>query len=214
ETKNMLCIDPAIGETKQHCDSAFVVAGGADNGLIYLLETMSGQFNLTEQIKLAFALIRKYEIKKLVVETIAYQEALAQAIELERDRVNDKGEKVNEDVHFSVVREVPGGRDAKDARIKSMIPYFESGKVLITKDMKKLEKQLREYPYGRKRDLIDVLAYALRNINYNRTRAAQPIYDPNSFEAIIKELKDKENKGNYPFAKQREYAANASPKLW
>ena len=214
ETKNILCIDPAIGETKRHCDSAFVVAGGADNGLIYIKEAMSGQYNLTEQIKLTFALIRKYEIKKLVVETIAYQEALAQAIELERDRVNDKGEKVNEDVHFSIVKEIPGGRDSKDARIKSMIPYIERGKVLFTKDMKKLEKQLREYPYGRLRDQIDVLAYALRNIGYSKSQVKTPVYDVNSFEYIIKELKDKANKGEYPFAKQRAYAANASPKIW
>ncbi|GAF71355.1 unnamed protein product, partial [marine sediment metagenome] len=69
ETKNILCIDPAIGESKQHCDSAFVVAGGADNGLIYIKEAISGQFNLTEQVKLTFALVRKYEIKKVVVET-------------------------------------------------------------------------------------------------------------------------------------------------
>lgn len=213
-TKNILCIDPAIGESKQHCDSAFVVAGGADNGLIYIIETMSGQYNLTEQIKLTFALIRKYDIRKLVVETIAYQEALAQAITLERDRVNDKGVKVNEDVHFSVVREVPGGRDSKDARIKSMIPYIEGGKVLFTKDMKKLEKQLREYPYGRKRDLIDVLAYALRNIGYSKRLVKQPTYDPNSFEAIIQQLKDKENKGESPWARAREYSANARPSIW
>jgi len=37
---------------------------------------------------------------------------------------------------------------------------------------------------------------------------------PNSFEAIIQNLKEKANDGKYPFAKQREYAANASPKLW
>ncbi len=213
-TKNILCIDPAIGESKQHCDSAFVVAGGADNGLIYILETMSGQYNLTEQVKLTFALIRKYEIKKLVVETIAYQEALAQAIALERDRVDDKGVKVNEDVHFSIVREVPGGRDSKDARIKSMIPYIEGGKVLFTKDMKKLEKQLREYPYGRKRDLIDVLAYALRNIGYSKFKAKKPVYDVNSFEAIIQQLKDKEGKGDSPWQKARNYSANASPSLF
>ena len=215
DTKNILCIDPAIGQTKQHCDSAFVVAGGADNGLIYVLETMSGQYNLTEQIKLAFALARKYDIRKLIVETIAYQEALAQAIALEKDRVNDKGEKVNEDVHFSIVREVPGGKDSKEKRIESMIPYIESGKVLFTKYMKKLEKQLREYPYGRKRDLIDVLAYALRNIGYSKVRAAKPVYDVNSFEAIIEQLKEKENKGKYVFEGARNYAANASPKsLW
>ena len=214
DTKNILCIDPAIGETKRHCDSAFVVAGGADNGLIYIKEAMSGQYNLTEQIKLTFALIRKYEIKKLVVETIAYQEALAQAIELERDRVNDKGEKVNEDVHFSIVKEIPGGRDSKDARILSMVPYLERGKVLFTKDMKKLEKQLREYPYGRKRDLCDVLAYALRNIWYSKSQVRTPVYDVNSFEHIIKELKDRSAKEGYPFQKARAYAANASPKLW
>jgi len=213
-TKNILCIDPAIGETKRHCDSAFIVAGGADNGLIYLLETISGQLNPTEQVKLAFALIRKYEIKKLVVENIAFQEMLAQAIEIERERVNDKGEKVNEDVHFSVVRETPGGKDSKDARIKSMIPYFENGKILISKDMKKLEKQLREYPYGKKRDLIDALAYAIRNTGHLKAIVKKEVLDPFSFEAIIKELEDKANKGNYPFAKQREYAANASPKLW
>ena len=214
KTKNILCIDPAIGESKQHCDSAFIVAGGADNNMIYLLETMSGQYNLTEQVKLTFALIRKYEIKTLIVETIAYQEALAQAIMLEKDKINDKGEKINEDVHFSIIREVPGGRDSKDARIQSMIPYIESGKVLFTKDMKKLEKQLREYPYGKKRDLIDVMAYALRNIGYNRTRVKEKVYDANSFEAIIQNLKDKANDGKYPFQKQRDYAANATPKIW
>jgi len=196
-TKNVLAIDPAIGETKRHCDSAFIVAGGADNGLIYLLETMSGHYNLTEQVKLAFALIRKYEVKKLIVETIAYQEALAQAIEIERDRVDDEGVKVNEDVHFSIVREAPGGKDSKDARIKSMIPYIEYGKVLFTKNMKKLEK-----------------AYALRNIGYSKIKTKEKTYDVNSFEAIIKNLKDKANKGDYPFAKARAYSANASPKIW
>ena len=95
-----------------------------------------------------------------------------------------------------------------------MIPYFENGKVLLTKDMKKLEKQLREYPYGRKRDLIDVLAYALRNVYYLKPIIAEEVLDPFSFEAVIKELKEKANKGNFPFAKQRAYAANASPKIW
>ena len=80
--------------------------------------------------------------------------------------------------------------------------------------MKKLEKQLREYPYGKKRDLIDALAYAIRNTGYNKIRVKEPVYDPNSFESIIKELEDKENKRNYSFAKQRAYSANASPKLW
>ncbi|GAG10713.1 unnamed protein product [marine sediment metagenome] len=109
---------------------------------------------------------------------------------------------------------MPGGRDSKDARIKSMIPYIEGGKVLFTKDMKKLEKQLREYPYGRKRDLIDVLAYALRNIGYSKLKVKQPVYDPNSFEAIIQQLKDKEGKGDSPWEKARQYSANASPSLW
>jgi len=215
DTKNILCIDPAIGENKQNCDSAFVVAGGADNGLIYIKEAMSGQYNLTEILKLTFALIRKYEVKKLVVENIAYQEALVQAIEIEKDRVDDKGVKVNEDVHFSVVRETPGGRDAKDARIKSMIPYFENGKVLLTKDMKKLEKQLREYPYGKKRDLIDVLAYALRNVYYIKAIVPKKELDPLSWEAVIKELREKASGGEYPFKRARLYSANASPSnLW
>ena len=214
ETKNILCIDPAIGETKRHCDSAFVVLGGAANGLMYILETISGQLSPTDQIKLAFALMRKYEIRKLVVENIAFQEMLAQALELERDRVDDKGVKINEDVHFSVTRETPGGKDSKDARIKSMVPVFEFGKILLTKDMKKLEKQLREYPYGKKRDLIDALAYAIRNAGYSKRKIKQPVYDPNSFEAIIKELDEKANRGKSPWQKARNYSANASPSIW
>jgi phage terminase large subunit-like protein len=191
-----------------------VVAGGSDNGLIYIPEAMSGQFNLTEILKLTFALIRKHDVKKLVVENIAYQEALVQAIEIEKEREDDKGIKVNEDVHFSVVRETPGSKDSKDARIKSMIPYFENGKVLLTKDMKKLEKQLREYPYGKKRDLIDVLAYALRNVIHVKAVEPKKELDPLSWEAVIKELRDKSNNNDYPFAKARKYAANASPSLW
>lgn len=214
ETNDILGIDPAIGESKHHCDSAFIVGGGAVNGLIYLKEVIAGHYDLAEQIKLVFALIRKYKIRRIIVETIAYQEALAQAIELERDKKDENGVKINEDLHFSVIRETPGGRDAKDARIKSMIPYFESGKVLMTRDMRGLEKQLREYPFGKKRDSIDILAYILRNIGYSRGRKKEEIYDENSFEAIIQQLKKKQNKGNYPFARARAYSANASPKLW
>jgi len=214
ETKNILCIDPAIGETKRHCDSAFIVLGGAANGLMYILETISGQLSPTDQIKLAFALMRKYEIRKLVVENIAFQEMLAQAMELERERVDDKGVRINEDVHFSVVRETPGGKDSKDARILSMVPFFEFGKILLTKDMKKLEKQLREYPYGKKRDLIDDLAYCIRNAGYSKVRKKVEVYDVNSFEYIIKELDEKANKGESPWAKAREYSAHASPSLW
>ena len=214
ETKNILCIDPAIGESKHNCDSAFVVAGGADNGLIYIREAMSGRYNLTEILKLTFALIKKYEVKKLVVENIAYQEALVQAIEIEKERENDKGVKINEDVHFSIVRETPGGKDSKDARIQSMIPYFENGKVLLTKDMNKLEKQLREYPYGKLRDLIDVLAYALRNVYYIKSIIPEKVLDPFSYEAVIKELRDKANNSEYPFAKARAYCAKASPSIF
>ena len=226
DTKNMLSIDPAIGESKKNCDSAQIVTGGADNGLIYVREAISGQFNPTENVKLSFALMRKYEIKKLVVENIAFQEMFAQAIEIERDRVDDKGVKVNEDVHFSVVRETPGGKDSKDARIKSMVPYFEYGKILfpkvknddgtvyVSKEIKKLEKQLREYPYGKKRDLIDALAYAIRNTGHLKAIVKKEVLDPFSFEAIIKELEDKANKGNYPFARARAYSASASPKLY
>ena len=214
ETNDVLGIDPAIGESKQHCDSAFIVAGGATNGLIYIKEVIAGHYNLTEQIKLVFALIRKYKIKRLIVETIAYQEALAQAIELERDRVDENGVKVNEDVHFSVIRETPGGRDAKDARIKSMIPYFEGGKILMTRDMRGLEKQLREYPFGKKRDSIDILAYVLRNIGYTKRRKEEENLDQFSFEAVLKELKNKANKEDYPWKRARAYSANASPKIW
>ncbi len=214
ETKNILCIDPAIGETKRHCDSAFIVLGGAANDLMYVLETISGQLSPTDQIKLAFALMRKYGIRKLVVENIAFQEMLAQAMELERDRVDNKGVRINEDVHFSVVRETPGGKDSKDARIKSMVPFFEFGKILLTKDMKKLEKQLREYPYGKKRDLIDDLAYCIRNASYSKIRKKVEVYDPNSFEAIIKSLDEKANKGESPWARAREYSANARPSIW
>jgi len=210
DTKNILLIDPAIGETKRHCDSAFVVAGGAANGLMYVLENIAGQIDFGEQVKLIFALVRKYDIHKVVVEAIAYQEALAQAIENERERVDEKGVKVNEDVHFSVVREVPGGKDSKESRIRGLIPFFQSGKILFAKNLKKLETQLREFPYGKKRDSLDVLAYMPRNLGFAKPKKAVQVYSPNSFEAIIEQIKGKD-KGNYPFEKARRYSQNASP---
>ncbi len=213
ETKNILLIDPAIGESKRHCDSAFLVAGGASNGLMYILENISGQIDFGEQVKLAFALMRKWDIHKLVVETIAYQEALAQAIENERDRVDDKGVKVNEDVHFSVVREIPGGRDSKESRIRGLIPFFQSGKFLFAKHLKKLETQCREFPYGKKRDSLDVLAYVPKNLGFAKPKKTVQVYDQNSFEAIIEQIRGKD-KGNYPFDKARRYSQNATPAMF
>lgn len=213
ETKNVLAIDPAIGESKQNCDSGFAVVGGAPNGLIYIHEAFGKQMNLTEQVRITFKLVRDYNIHKVVVETIAYQEALAQAIALERDRVDEKGVKVNEDVHFSIVKEVPGGKDKKDARIKSMIPYFENGKVLMKKNMSKLQKQLREYPFGKKRDVIDVLAYAIRNAVHTKKFVKQKEVDPLSFEAIMKELEDK-SKQNSLFPKAKGFVASGMSRYY
>jgi len=214
DTTDMLLIDPAIGESKRHCDCAFIVAGGAANGLMYIKENIAGHYNLAEQIKLAFALIRKYGIHKLVVENIAYQEALAQSIENERDKVDDNGVKVNEDVHFSVIRETPGGKDSKESRIRGLIPFFQAGRILFAKNLKKLEKQLREFPYGTKRDSIDLLGYVPRNMGFSKIRKEKEIYDPNSFEAIIKQLKNKANSDKHPFAKARAYSYNATPNLF
>ena len=213
ETRNILLIDPAIGETKRHCDSSFLVGGGAANGLMYVLENVAGQIDFGEQVKLAFALMRKYDVHKLVVETIAYQEALAQAIENERDRVDDDGVKVNEDVHFSVVREIPGGRDSKESRIRGLIPFFQSGKIIFAKHLKKLETQLREFPYGKKRDSLDILAYMPRNLGFAKAKKTVQVYDQNSFEAIIEQIKGK-NKGDYPFDKARRYSQNATPSMF
>jgi phage terminase large subunit-like protein len=206
ETTNILALDTALGQKEENCDSAFIVGGGADNKLIYILEAINGQFEMPDQIKLAFMLIRKYNIHKVIIETIAYQEALAKGIEMERDKIDENGIKINEDAHFTVIREDPKSRDAKSKRIKGLVPYFENGKILMSKEMRNLEKQLREYPHGRKVDLLDALGYLVRNMNYKLELRTIKVHEPFSFEAIMEELEGKKNREKYPFAKARSYS--------
>jgi len=92
-------------------------------------------------------------------------------------------------------------------------PFFQSGKFLFAKHLKKLETQCREFPYGKKRDSLDVLAYVPKNLGFAKPKKVVQVHDPNSFEAIIEQIRGKD-KGDYPFDKARRYSQNATPAMF
>lgn len=194
-TSNVIAVDPAISQKKDACDTSIVCCGSDDTRNIYVIDYKSDHYDIGTTLDVIVDMVRQYEPYALVVETIAYQAALAQLL---RERLQRDG------LYIAVTEEVPGSDDRKDMRIRSMTPYFERGVVYMRKNQTKLVKQLREYnpTAGSKKDILDAMAYAFRHLRVPPVAMPKVTKDPFSWDSVYEELLSR-GKSKDIFAKSR-----------
>ncbi len=71
--------DPAISKKKGACNTAFCTFGVGEDGHVYDLETIAGQWSFLETLEEARKLITRQHPSYLGVEDVAYQSSLAEA---------------------------------------------------------------------------------------------------------------------------------------
>jgi predicted phage terminase large subunit-like protein len=76
--------DPAISKRDTAARSALVVAGqvqrGQDRGVICVLEVVAGHWSVYEQVDRILKAVRRWKLKRVRIENVAYQKALAEIL--------------------------------------------------------------------------------------------------------------------------------------
>jgi len=134
-TRNrVMGVDPAIAKTKRDSYSAYVVLGTDANGDVPILDIRREKIGFVDQKRLVLALYRRWQVRAIVVEGKAYQDALRQGLQ-------------EEEPSLPLVKKTTTQHDT--IHIPSMDVYFETGRIRI--------------PYGdaKSREMADVLVEEL-----------------------------------------------------
>jgi len=144
-------IDPAISEEGDY--TAIMCVGITQENKWYILEYENIHAKPNEIISQTFDMHKRHdhEIRKIGIETAAYQKALVYGF---RDEMRKTG------VKLPLVEVSRGGRGAltKEQRILSLQPIVSQKRLHIQKGMVELRDQLRSFPRSKYDDLLDSLA--------------------------------------------------------
>lgn len=160
-TFRTIAVDPAISEKNAACETAItevkhVIQDKEPHQ--YWMQDVHGHMNPFEQVNklLDIAEASPDEVKALIIEANAYQLSLKYYI---YDAMAKRG------VHYPVLPIT--STTGKDARIEGMIPYFATKRIHFIKGCltPQVESQLRQFPNGRLKDIIDSFSFHLKVSN-------------------------------------------------
>lgn len=154
EMKNFVTIDPAISLAKGADYTAVTTTGIDQFGNIFIKDITRGHFKVPEIIDTIFKVHETWHPQLIILETIAYQKALAYAL---REEMQKRG-------RYLPIQEVNWHDKTKMQRIKALQPLYMNKKIFHPKNHEMtpyLEEELMRFPRGRHDDIIDSLSMHL-----------------------------------------------------
>lgn len=154
EMRNIMSIDPAISLSKDADYTAMGVAGIDSFTNIFLKDMIRGRMKPSELIDKIFLLDELWHPQLILLETIAYQKALAYALREEMQKRR----------RFLPIVEVNQHEKSKDQRIRGLQPLYMNKKIWHPKNhplTPYLEEELRTFPRARHDDLADMFSMML-----------------------------------------------------
>ena len=155
-------VDPITAKSTSSTskDRGVILIVGVDTAsnwyvLDYKLYSRATESEMFEGI---FSLCEKHNSKLVGWESVAYQLQGKHNLEEELKRT---GREIK-------VKELRPGHTKKDVRIRSLIPYFERGQILLRPTHGELIMELQRFPHGETVDILDCLAYMLQMIPAKR----------------------------------------------
>jgi hypothetical protein len=150
-------IDPAISKSRRACKTAIITIECTHEHKIYVREAVIKKgMGVIELVDNIFRIHKKYNPRSIVVEAIAYQEAIGQVVKERQKREN---------CFFSIKDDKPTRGESKDERIQGLAPRFAAEQIFIQEYMGELRTELLEYQGVEKSryvDGIDALAGAVK----------------------------------------------------
>lgn len=161
-----MSVDPAISKKDTAARSAVIVTG-TDGENIFVLEAWCGRVGATDLAQQVINLAKQYSPHRIVVETVAYQGALKDVLELLATQ-----QKLPMTM-LPLADFRPGAQQSKDVRIYGLEPWARKGLLFYNgKSQSDLYQEWVNYPNTRTKDILDAMAMQLsyweRLSNINR----------------------------------------------
>jgi predicted phage terminase large subunit-like protein len=145
-----LTLDTHGGGESKYADSNGWVLNAVDrDDNWFLLDAVKDKANTTEIIDRLFSYHSRYPALKIGIEKTMFVNALKP--ELERE-IRKRGKYLN-------IEELKHTTTSKEARIKSLVPRFERGKIFLQKEQVELVEEITRFPKARHDDILDSLAF-------------------------------------------------------
>jgi predicted phage terminase large subunit-like protein len=154
-------LDPAMGKEKGDYTAIIVVGVGTD-GNIYVIDRIRDKITPMDTIEKVFMLKKKYpKLRRIAIETVAYQEALAQFI---------RQESLSRGISIPIIQVRPRHSKVEKFadRITGLEPLFRQHRIRIHRQFQDLVSELVDFPKGSSDDLLDALWNALYNVLYKK----------------------------------------------
>jgi len=153
----VMSVDPAItSQDIKRADKTAIGVVGADNtegkpkNSLYVLDVDQGHWDMHSTVNRIFEMYRAWHPNEVIIETTAYQKALAETV---RRESADRG------IYLPIV-EVKPTKD-KATRLQAVAPMIEAGDVYFRKTQQDLIDQLLMFPSVNHDDLVDFLSSCL-----------------------------------------------------
>lgn len=163
----IMSVDPAISKKDSAARSAICVTG-TDGENIFLLEAWCGRVGATDLAQQVINLAKQYSPHRLIIETVAYQGALKEVLELLANQ-----QKLPMSM-FPMTDFRPGPQAKKDTRIFGLEPWFRKGLFYYNpRSQYDFFEEYKNFPNQRLRDVLDALSMQmdmwekLSNVNRN-----------------------------------------------
>lgn len=148
----IMSVDPAISKKDSAARSAVVVTG-TDGENVFLLEAWCGRVGATDLAQRVINFTKQYSPHRIIVETVAYQGALKEVLELlaAQQRLPMS--------MFPLADFRPGPQDKKDVRIFGLEPWFRKGLFFYNGKLQhEFHDEYVNFPNTRLRDVLDALS--------------------------------------------------------
>ena len=146
-------VDPALGKEKGDFSAYAVVGKDRETGLIYVLETFARRVSPSQFAASIVNAFKRYEPKRIVFETVAFQEFYKDTIMREASKLG---------VHLPI-KPIKNSLSKKE-RIMRLVPLVENGLLKFRENQKLLIDQLLMFPKGDHDDLPDALEMAVTGL--------------------------------------------------
>ena len=160
-----IAYDPAlpnrVGKRQRADRTALVVLATSSNEDWYVVKVIANRDTPSNNRRLLYNLVKKYNPRKVWMETIAAQRAMYLEIREDMKR---------EDIKFPF-EEISSHAGTKEARIEQLQPLYESGRVFHNKSDKEqveLERELLLFGRTSHDDRSDSLSFFLNRVKYPR----------------------------------------------
>jgi hypothetical protein len=185
-------VDLASWKDKRHICDNVILTGARDKSNHYWISRCdSGHYNPTQVIELIKAHQRQFK-STVYIEEVGYQESLRFFARKDMEY----GEEQWYDI-FPFKRENFAG--AKETRIHGLEPVVSNGALHVLASMAVLKRQMEDYPYTTKIDILDVLGYLRKYARAKEGVKTVTKVNPYSLESIMAEIKQNKVVSGLPF---------------